>query len=81
MALNSWVLLLKTAENTGVLFPQDILLSPSKKKAPHHYKNLKGTLNRHEHLTMVHVQYSVFMLTSPLLKQDKIKKAHILKRK
>ena len=79
MALNSWVLLLKTAENTG--FPQDIFLSPSKKKAPHHYKNLKGTLNRHEHLTTVHVQYTVFILTSPLLKQDKIKKAHILKRK
>ena len=40
--------------NTRVLFPQNLPLSHCKKtkkqKSPHCYANLRGTLNRYEHL-------------------------------
>ena len=53
MTLASWLLLLNTVENTGILFPQNLLLSP------HCYADLKGTLNCYEpkHLMKIHLHY------------------------
>ena len=64
MILASWLASTnQDNKNARVLFLQNISLSHCKKQLPHRYANLKGTLNRYEHLIQVHLHCSVFNLT------------------
>ena len=59
MALASWLLLLKT---TGI----HAVSLQKKQESPQCYANLRGTLNRYEHLIKVRLHYSVFNLTQTM---------------
>ena len=60
MALASWLLLLKTAEiHTSYFLKIFRCLTGQKQKSPHCYANLRGTLNRYEHLIKVRLHYNV----------------------
>ena len=44
---------------TRLTFSKPFALAPKKQKSPHYYTNLRGTLNRYEHLIKVRLHYSV----------------------
>ena len=61
--LASWLLLIKTTKMHAFYFFKLFRCFTANKKSPHCYANLKGTLNRYEHVTKVRLRYNVFNLT------------------